>query len=288
MRYYSSGKLLLFGEYLVLKGSVCLAIPLKFGQSLEIMWSSSINGKIWFTAIYSNDLELLRSSDNDLAQTLKKLFSFIKIKKPSLFKSGLIFKMDADFRLEWGFGSSSTLISCLAQWSKIDPFILSNNTFGGSGYDIACATAQTPVLYEMDTNQSVAVYLFPKVTSKILFIYSGKKQKSANEISKFNSIKIFDEQVKKMNSIVLSAIKATQIEDFENCIFESEKILSEILKMLPIKESQFKNYPYYIKSLGAWGGDFFMATFRKENEARDYFANAGFPIQFNFNELIKK
>lgn len=296
MNYYASGKLLLFGEYLVLKGAECLAIPLKYGQKLGvekttedvIKWTSSVNGDIWFSSSFSDDFDIIETTDQPKAKILKKLFVLMATKKPDLFKTGLNFHSDADFRLEWGFGSSSTLISCLAQWSKIDPFILLQKTFGGSGYDIACAAAKTPILYEMETKQSVPVYLFPKVTSRLLFVYSGKKQKSTHEVNRFNLLETGDEQVKKMDSIVLAAVKATQIQDFEDCISKSEDLLSRILKTKTIKERQFKNYPFSIKSLGAWGGDFFMATFRKENEAREYFAHAGFSIQFNFNELIKK
>jgi mevalonate kinase len=296
MIYYASGKLLLFGEYLVLKGAECLAIPLKYGQKLTVeesadnflKWTSTINSDAWFSTKFSTNLDILNTSDQQKAEALKNVLAVIKLERPELFKTGLDIKINADFSLEWGFGSSSTLISCLSQWSGIDPFTLLKQTFGGSGYDIACATAKSPILYENDTHQSVPVYLFPKVTSKLLFVYSGKKQQSSGEVNRFNSIGITTDEIKKMDSIVLSAIKATQIQNFEDCILKSENLLSGILKMKPIKESQFNDYPFSIKSLGAWGGDFFMATFRKENEARNYFAQAGFPIQFNFNEIIKK
>ena len=36
MNYYSNGKLLLTGEYLVLDGAKSLAIPTKFGQDLSV------------------------------------------------------------------------------------------------------------------------------------------------------------------------------------------------------------------------------------------------------------
>ena len=35
--YRANGKLLLTGEYLVLKGALALAMPLKLGQSLEVL-----------------------------------------------------------------------------------------------------------------------------------------------------------------------------------------------------------------------------------------------------------
>src|SRR6478609_1919746 len=55
--FYSNGKLLITGEYLVLNGAKALALPTKFGQSLEvstivekkILWRSLDSDKsIWF------------------------------------------------------------------------------------------------------------------------------------------------------------------------------------------------------------------------------------------------
>ena len=54
-KFYSNGKLLLTGEYMVLDGAIALAIPTKFGQSLtvekleepKINWKSiDKNGKV--------------------------------------------------------------------------------------------------------------------------------------------------------------------------------------------------------------------------------------------------
>ena len=139
----------------------------------------------------------------------------------------------------------------------------------------------------MQTRQTIPVYLFPKVTSKLLFIYTGKKQNSQREVEDFQSVSVLESDVAKMTQIILTAAKATQIDVFENCMEESEELLYGILKVSPIKK-KFEDYPYFLKSLGAWGGDFFMATYRKENEARTYFSERGFPVQFTYNEIIKR
>ena len=56
-RYYSNGKLLLTGEYAVLDGATALALPTKFGQSLEVSPRTDerilgkirdVNGELWF------------------------------------------------------------------------------------------------------------------------------------------------------------------------------------------------------------------------------------------------
>ena len=57
--FYSRGKLLLSGEYLVLKGARALALPTKLGQTLsfekkqssQLIWKSlDKNGLSWFSA----------------------------------------------------------------------------------------------------------------------------------------------------------------------------------------------------------------------------------------------
>jgi mevalonate kinase len=40
--YRAAGKLMLFGEYLVLKGAKSLAFPLKYGQTLEVSPSENM------------------------------------------------------------------------------------------------------------------------------------------------------------------------------------------------------------------------------------------------------
>jgi mevalonate kinase len=296
MNFYASGKLLLFGEYLVLKGSGCLAIPLSYGQKMHVEsskndfleWKSSHNDATWFSCFFSKTLEIINTSDLPNAQMLIRLMKIIKETNPDLFGNGLNFHTEMNFKPGWGFGSSSTFISLLAQWSKMDPYLLLEKSFGGSGCDVACATANTPVIYDMQGRQTVPVYLFPKVSSKTLFVYSGKKKDSNEAVKQFRAQTVFDDDIEKMKRIIIAVANATQVDVFEEAMEESEKLLSRILKLKPVKEILFPDYPYAIKSLGAWGGDFFMATFRKEVEARKYFEEKGYTTLFNYNELIKK
>ena len=61
MNFYSNGKLLITGEYLVLEGAKSLAIPTKFGQNLivekieqrQLIWGSFTHTrKCWFEAVF--------------------------------------------------------------------------------------------------------------------------------------------------------------------------------------------------------------------------------------------
>ena len=78
-KFYSHGKLLLTGEYLVLDGAKALAIPTKFGQSLEVNSNSSKNiawksfdhqGKVWFENTFSFDAKKHLSSDDSIPNRL--------------------------------------------------------------------------------------------------------------------------------------------------------------------------------------------------------------------------
>src|SRR5690606_17098005 len=62
--FYSNGKLLLTGEYVVLDGAVALAVPTTLGQSLmvepigepKIEWQSlDAQGNIWFEGAFSGE-----------------------------------------------------------------------------------------------------------------------------------------------------------------------------------------------------------------------------------------
>ena len=156
-QFHANGKLLLTGEYFILDGAVGLALPTKFGQSLTvdsltssegleekgITWESIDNkNNIWFEAKFSEALEIISATDNEIAATLKNILSHCNLRTQN---SKLITKLD--FPQNWGLGSSSTLISLLAQYANIDPYELLAKTFGGSGYDIACATAKSAITY---------------------------------------------------------------------------------------------------------------------------------------------
>src|SRR5207344_923112 len=71
----------------------------------------------------------------------------------------------------WGLGTSSTLINNIGQWLNIDAFELLQNSFGGSGYDIACAQNDSAIVYQLeDGKPTVTPILFnPSFTDKIHF-----------------------------------------------------------------------------------------------------------------------
>ena len=82
-KFYSNGKLLITGEYLVLDGALSLAVPCKFGQSLSyeehtestINWKSfNSKGEVWFETTFSSEnLEILECSDSNTVNWIRKI-----------------------------------------------------------------------------------------------------------------------------------------------------------------------------------------------------------------------
>jgi len=165
--FYSNGKLLITGEYFVLEGAKSLAVPTACGQDLlvesikepQLIWNSFTNeGECWLEVIFdlpklrlvSATFEANEDGGNDtLAENLNKILLETQKLNPSFCnsKTGFLVKTHLTFPKDWGLGTSSTLINNLANWAKVNPYQLLDNTFGGSGYDIACAINNTPILY---------------------------------------------------------------------------------------------------------------------------------------------
>ena len=160
MEIYSSGKVLLTGEYVILDGALSLASPTKFGQHLKleenqsnlINWKSmNYDGKIWFECTIKNEnLEIKSTSSKRVSNTLIRIINLIREYSPSFLKNqGSDISTNLTFDKNWGLGSSSTLISNLATLSGVDPYILNNKIFKGSSYDIACANSISPIVFQL-------------------------------------------------------------------------------------------------------------------------------------------
>ncbi len=299
----SNTKLLLSGEYLVTRGALALALPLKFTQTLkitdtglpgtELLWQSREKGKIWFEATFDyDDFQIIATTDKHIATTLKQILLASREMNAGFLTSNheMHAETETDFKLQWGLGSSSTLISSIARWANVNPYRLLQKTFGGSGYDIACATAQGPIFYRL-INQQPEVKtadFHPSFSHQIGFVYLGKKINSRSSMAKFNQKSNFSEQtIQQISRISMDLTKAATIETFEELLNEHERIMAEVLQIQPIKNHFFNDYPYTLKSLGAWGGDFALFTCRNLQEARIYFQQKSMQPVFSYEELVR-
>ena len=305
--FYSNGKLLLTGEYFVLDGAKSLAVPTKFGQDLsvekikesQLIWGSFTHeGACWFEAIF--DLTKFRlvsctfNSETEgnaevIAETLLEILKEARSLNPNFLNSenGHVVKTTLTFPRNWGLGSSSTLINSIASWAKVDPFKLLWNSFKGSGYDIACAQNDVPILYQIkDEKPTVHQVVFnPIFKENLFFVHLNVKQNSREGIAKFRERnQNIEKEIEIISGISDAFLEATSLEDFNRLIIEHERIVSSIIKLKPVKEKLFPDYFGEIKSLGAWGGDFILATGNSATPA--YFKNKGFETILTYAEMV--
>jgi mevalonate kinase len=298
--FYSNGKLLITGEYLVLDGAKALALPTKFGQNLivekssdqEIKWKSfDADGSVWFedtipfSAIITKTPFEKESVKNTLITILRSAY---QLNPEAIINSeGYTVSTQLSFLKKWGLGTSSTLINNIAQWFGINAFTLLKNSFGGSGYDIACAQNDTPIIYYLEQGKPVVekVNFHPTFTENLYFVYLNQKQNSKNAIASYKEKKNnLDDAKEIINQLTETVLNAKDQNTFAQTLEKHEKELSSILEIRTVKESLFPDFDGTIKSLGAWGGDFVLVI-SKENP-RPYFMSKGFETIVPYQEMI--
>lgn len=303
-RFRANGKLLLTGEYFVLDGAKALALPTIPGQKMTITegadstdtfsWKSlAVDGSLWFSAVYDKkSLGIIQSDDWPTAQRLKEILLAITelntnfhIKIQTLNEVATLL----EFPKDWGLGTSSTLIAMMAEWAEVDAHILLQKTFGGSGYDLACASADGALVYQLPGPVVKPVLFNPSFASQLYFVYLNKKQNSREGIRHYRSL------VQKPVTEIADITALTQamqicktLTDFEKIINEHETIVAKTLNVQKVKDLYFKDYPGAIKSLGAWGGDFILVTGdQPENRIENYFKQKKMSVFKPYHTIIK-
>ncbi len=321
--YYSHGKFLLTSEYLVLKGALSLATPLKLGQSMTVEmsqgaglhWNAYKPDGPWFSVVLnSENLEIIDSDDQSKAEKLRQILQAVKQLNPKAFEGkSLKFTTRLDFDPNWGLGSSSTLIANLSRWANINPYELLKMTFGGSGYDIACATAEGPIYYQLSNTESALRQAQgpqrPKVVETVegptpmvepnnspppfadhlYFVYQGQKQSSSKEIKAFlakaNPVDLLKD-IEAVSEISRAVPKCQTLDEFAMLMQCHERIIARCIGQEPVQK-RFPDFEGVLKSLGAWGGDFILAaTNWDESQVKAYFKGKGLEVVFGYHQLV--
>ena len=302
-RYHSNGKFLLTSEYLVLKGALALALPLKLGQSLEVEeletnkdqlhWEAFRPEGKWFSVSLDRENPANYSTVNpEKAKRLSEILQAVKQLNPKAFEGNdLQFTTRLDFDPNWGLGSSSTLIVNLARWANVNPYELLKLTFGGSGYDIACATAEQPIYYQLIDGkpQFETVDFRPPYADHLFFIYQGQKQSSYKEIKAFlakaNPADV-QKDIEAVSEISRAVPKCETLNEFALLMQCHERIISRCIGQEPVQK-RFPDFEGTLKSLGAWGGDFILAaTEWDESQVKAYFKKKGLEVVFRYNDIV--
>ncbi len=298
LHFSANGKFLISGEYAVLDNVSALAVPLKLQQHLEITtfdnkeihWKSyDGDGSLWFELVTDcTDLFGSHIYKDPIAVKLAQILRTAKKLQPD-FKvdQGFAAVTRLDFNRKYGMGTSSTLISLISQWTGCDPYELQFECFGGSGYDIACATAQQALIYNYNDANPIAklVRFDPQIKDQLFFVYLNQKQNSRDSIASFDKSKLTPDKKMVLESMPARFIDASKkLEDFNAIIHEHEELISGLVSLEPVKSRLFPDFEGAIKSLGGWGGDFVMAT--GGIVERKYFENRGYDVILEWDDVV--
>ncbi|MEG0697888.1 GYDIA family GHMP kinase [Algoriella sp.] len=297
--FRSNGKLFLIGEYIVMDGAKAFALPTKYGQCLfveqNLLQKNTLNWKakkhddsLWFEAQFElNSLKIISSTNHKLSESLQNSLLQAKSLNSSFFTSNLSYNCETklEYPQEWGLGSSSTLIDLISQWVDINPFELNKLTFNTSGYDVACAHHNQPILFSNHPINVEELELNWNFMDDLYFVYLNQKQDTQAVVGNHYKNKEKDwNLIHHLSDLVLKTIKVENLNDFEDILNEYQDKLAIFMQQPKVKDLYFSDYEGTVKSLGAWGGDFVLVT--KRDGFEDYFKQKGYNIIVPFREMI--
>jgi mevalonate kinase len=301
--HYSNGKLLLTGEYFILFGAKALAMPVKYGQEIKVSsgekqgvltWTAESPDGVWFRAeIKVPQLEVLTTDSEQKAYFLMNLLFAAREINSTFLSSDVALNVHTttNFPIEWGLGTSSTLINNIAHWATIDPFLLHHAVSRGSGYDVACADRKEAFIYELkesaNFSASDAELNWP-FRKQLYFVYSGAKKHTEQHLSSFfNHSQIQFKELAEISKITESVAKERSLGNFIEKIQRHEYIVAKLLNTQPVKTRRFSDFQGAVKSLGAWGGDFMLiATHLETPYVRKYFEQFNLSVIIPFEDML--
>lgn len=304
-QFYGHGKLLLTGEYFVLEGALALGLPTSVGQSLNVKYRHSNQptlkwtaldhlGKPWFESVMELwHFDAHTTTDKVVSEDLQKILLQVRRQNPHFLRDEMDVMVETklEFPREWGLGSSSSLLYNIAQWAYIGPFDLAMKSFGGSGYDIACAQSMGPIQYQLVDNlpRWRPVEFNPSFHENLWLLYLGQKRNTRDAIASFKSLSEAERKapVETVTSLTREMTTAADLRHFDRVIREHEEVVSKALNTKTIKSELFSDFWGEVKSLGAWGGDFALVTSASDfSKTREYFMNKGFETLISYKELV--
>ncbi|WP_160137020.1 GYDIA family GHMP kinase [Chryseobacterium sp. c4a] len=295
---FSPGKLMLTSEYFAIDGALVLAVPTKLGQEFFfeekddnqslILWEALHQNKLWLKAVidYEN-WQILETNIPSSAEFILKTLKNVQQLSTTKFKNDFSYHLTTNlqFPADYGLGSSSTLMNNLAEWADIDPFYLNTISLGGSGYDIAVAKEKSAILFQSKPEIKYEKADFnPSFKNELIFIHLNQKQDSREGINLYKSKNKSQELVDEFSEITKKILLCNELETFSELMMIHERKISDFIEIPAVKGKMFPDCPVFVKSLGAWGGDFVMSA--KFGGFKDYFWEKGFTTIFEWENLI--
>lgn len=298
MKFYSNGKLFILGEYYVLEGAKVFALPTKFGQYLSVFpiqsntlsWKSyDADGSVWYNDEFSIQEVIDRNvtSSDKIRNTLIDILHEAHLMNPTVLTKGYVVETELTFPRNWGLGTSSTLINNIAQWFEIDAFELLDRSFGGSGYDIACAQHNVPITYQKKGSKVTVeeVTFNPSFKDHLYFVYLNQKRDSKEAIANFRKKqKDLTHEIQVVSQMTDQLFAIDNLDEFISFFKTYEANLGAILEVPTIQEQLFSDFNGLVKSLGGWGGDFVLVA--SQHNPESYFKNKGYEVIIPYKDMI--
>jgi mevalonate kinase len=291
---------MLTGEYAVLDGATAVAVPTKKGQRMvvkahrgtDLVWQSyDHEGNLWFESEISiYDFKAVKTTNEAVSEKLFKLLKNAVRLNCEFLDKWNAYKIEThlEFPLDWGLGSSSTLTQLVADWAEINSLELYFKFEKGSGYDVACAGAKGPIEYICSADQIAytPIDFKPNFLDQIHFIHTGNKKNTDDGIKEYLSVvKDKANLVKDISKLSEAVQEVKDLKTFEEIITDHDKIISKHTGFKIVKSEKFSDYNGAIKSCGAWGGDFIMAT-GSADEVNSYFKSKGLTTIVPYKEMV--
>ncbi len=302
--FQARGKLMLTGEYLVLDGAKALAVPTKPGQRLEVAitnspdvlhWESvDVHGNVWFEGAFTRKGLKKRPAavHRDPKARLARLLHAIFMMHPQVWPRGrgLQVRATLEFDRSWGLGSSATLSYLLAAFAGANPFQVNQKEFGGSGYDIACAGSDGPLVYQLMKGEPIVERIDwnPSWLAGCYLVHLGKKQDSREGIRNYRENAGTDlyRYAEELDDLTNALLQATDLETAGEVLRKHEALVGYVTHQTPIGKGLFADFKGTVKSLGAWGGDFALAVPKGQMDVPGYFASHGLTTCIPAQDLL--
>jgi len=298
--YYAHGKVLLSGEYVILDGALGIGLPTKLGQHLYVETSGESDYVGWESwqgdqekwlevRLDPDQLRVLKTTDAAMGERLSEVLRVARELSGGAFNPGPArVRTVLEFDRSWGLGSSSTLLSLVARWAGVDVYDLANRTFGGSGYDLACAVSDGPVLYQRREGRGhhIRIPFDPPFADDLYFVYLGHKQNSRSGIKRYKEAGATP-PVEAISQLSLGLVSAKKRTEFADLLLEHESLIASCTSLKPVGEQLFPDAPGVLKSLGAWGGDYLLFVSEvPESGVRAYFTERGYTVLHTYRSFV--
>jgi mevalonate kinase len=295
---FSPGKLMLTSEYFAMDGALVLAVPTRLGQEFSfkevqdgkslVFWEAYHQNKLWLKAVIDyRSWQIVETNIPISAEFILKTLKNVQFLSQTKFKNNFTYHLTTNlqFPADYGLGSSSTLMNNLAVWAEIDPFYLNTISLGGSGYDIAVAKEKSAVLYQNKPEIKYEKVNFnPPFKNELIFIHLNQKQNSREGINLYRSKNKSQKLVDEFSDLTRKILLCNELENFSKLMLIHEQKISNFLEIPTVKARFFADCPVFVKSLGAWGGDFVMSS--KFDGFKEYFWGKDFNTIFEWQDLI--